>query len=89
MPLVALAGNEHILKIYDGLNLDVRLMRVVAGWGLTPLRPGLDLSQRHHREMTAAIERGDVARLQDLMREHVLDGTKRVLATLELVGGVL
>src|SRR5688500_12648024 len=28
--IVALAGNEHILKMYDGLNLDLRLMRVVS-----------------------------------------------------------
>ena len=87
--LVELAGNEHILKIYDGLNLDVRLTRIVSGWGLSPLRPKMELSQRHHRQMVAAIERGDAAGLQALTREHILDGTERALATLQLVGGVL
>ena len=87
--IVALAGNEHILKIYDGLNLDLRLMRVVSGWGLTPLRPKLAVSQVHHRQIVTAIERGDVAQLQDLTRAHILDGTERALATLQLVGGVL
>ena len=87
--IVALAGNEHILKMYDSLNLDLSLMRVVSGWGLTPLRPKLAVSQEHHRQIFAAVEGGDVALLQDLTRTHILDGTERALATLQLVGGVL
>jgi DNA-binding GntR family transcriptional regulator len=46
-------------------------------------------SQRHHREMVVSIERGDVTALQEVIRAHVLDGTERALATLQLVGGVL
>lgn len=87
--LVSLGGNEHILKMYDALNLDVRLMRVVAGWGLTPLRPKLALSHAYHRKIVDAFERGAVPELQDLMRAHIVDGTERALATLELVGGTL
>ena len=87
--MVALAGNEYILKLYDGLNLDVRLMRVVSGWGLAPVRPKMAISQQHHHAMIAALERGDVAQLQELTRAHILDGTERALATLDLVGGVL
>ncbi|MGH2352844.1 MAG: GntR family transcriptional regulator [Chloroflexota bacterium] len=83
--LVQLAGNDQLLKLYDRLNLDVRVLRVFSGWGLSPLRQ----FQEEHRQMLRAFEARDAAALQGVLRTHIAQATERVQATLQLVGGVL
>jgi DNA-binding GntR family transcriptional regulator len=87
--LIQLTGNEQLLKLYDGLNLDGRILRVITGWGLSPLPEALRESQRHHREMLEAVEARDVAALQDVLRIHIQHGIQRALSTLRMMGGVL
>jgi DNA-binding GntR family transcriptional regulator len=83
--VVQLAGNDQLLTLYDRLNLDVRVLRVFTGWGLSPLRQ----FQQEHRAMLRAFEARDAPALQGVMRTHISQATERVLATLRLLGGVL
>jgi DNA-binding GntR family transcriptional regulator len=83
--LVQLAGNERLLKIYDSLHLDVRVLRVFRASGLSPLQE----FQAQHRLMLGALEARDAGALQHVVREHIGQATARALATLQMVGGVL
>ncbi|HEV3504320.1 MAG TPA: GntR family transcriptional regulator, partial [Actinomycetes bacterium] len=83
--LVAAAGNDHLLRIYDGLHVGARELRVLGGWGLSPLRE----FQVQHRQILEAFEARNVTLLQHVLRLHIQQATERVLATLQLVGGVL
>lgn len=83
--LVQLAGNERLLKLYDGLNLGVRELRICRNTSLSPL----ERFQLEHRGMVDALAQRDAPRLQHLVRGHVAASTRRALSALEEVGGVL
>ena len=83
--LVQLAGNETLLRVYDGLSLGKQDLLVFAGWGVTPLRE----FQAQHRLMLRHLEARDAPALQAVLRIHVEQATARALAILHLVGGRL
>jgi DNA-binding GntR family transcriptional regulator len=83
--LVQLAGNETLLRVYDGLSLGRQDLLVFAGWGVAPLRE----FQAQHRLLLQHLEARDAPALQSVLRAHVEQATSRALAILQLVGGRL
>lgn len=83
--LVQLAGNETLLRVYDGLSLGKQDLLVFAGWGVAPLRE----FQAQHRLMLRHLEARDTPALEAVLRTHVQQATARALAILQLVGGRL
>jgi DNA-binding GntR family transcriptional regulator len=83
--LVRLAGNEALLRVYDGLSLGKQDLLVFAGWGVAPLRE----FQAQHRLMLQHLGARDAPALQEVLRTHIEQATSRALAILQLVGGRL
>lgn len=83
--LVELAGNDTLLRVYDGLSLGKQDLLVFAAWGVAPARE----FQAQHRRMLHHLEAGDAAALQEVVRSHIRHAADRALGILKLVGGSL
>jgi DNA-binding GntR family transcriptional regulator len=83
--LVQLAGNNTLLRVYDGLSLGKQDLLAFAGWGVEPARE----FQVQHRRMLHYLEAGDAPALQEVVRSHIQQAAARALGILQLVGGRL
>jgi DNA-binding GntR family transcriptional regulator len=83
--IVALASNDLLLRLYDGLHFDLRFRRIFIGWGLSLLQD----NARLHDQMLRALRARDAGALQEAIRADVGQGAARIGAALDLVGGAL
>jgi DNA-binding GntR family transcriptional regulator len=83
--LVQLAGNDTLLRVYDGLSLGKQDLLVFAGGGVAPARE----FQAQHRRMLHHLEAGDAPALQEVVRSHIQQAAARALSILQVVGGSL